>query len=153
MEKSKIESLLPNYPCNYDQYESLFKTIIHIAKTFSKKGCLIEFIKNDDIKTNFESTKTLIVYVVYLICDARDPDVMSTIVELEVSKMLHKADLTESEIEELILAKRLLYFLHESNHFAIYQIITILCSNTLCNKLLPNGCNCKRFVKGDCPSF
>lgn len=135
--KPKINNLLKNYNTNYDQYENLFTSIVYFCRTFAKKGTIQGNIKEEHILTNYSSTKKILIYSNSLICDGRYPSMIKLILENESTKLIHKSE-SENEIEELILAKSLIYFLLDHDFNAIYETIVFLCSDTIYTKLLPS---------------
>lgn len=137
MTEARIKALLPNHDTDYNQYEGLFESVVYIARTLKEKGINPEHINEKDLKTNFESTRRMLKDAVCLMCDGRDEIMIHLIMDLEYNRHLLKTGVTETEIDELLLAKVLMDLFVKGDYDSIYSIITILCSGSIYKKFLP----------------
>lgn len=121
-----IYYILPNNDVDYEQYRGVFLSIIHIAKVLLTEGVDSEHIKEQDWPVIFKSTRKMLLDAVTLICYGKDEVTVSLIMDMAYNRQLLKEEVTEQELNELLIAKILfsLFMKHEYN--TIHDIINLL---------------------------
>lgn len=121
-----IYHILPNHDVEYEQYGGALLSIIHIAKVLLTEGVYSEHLKEQDFPAVFKSTRKMLFDAVTLICNGKDEVTVSLIMDMAYNSQLLKEDVTEQELNELLIARVLvsLFMKHEYN--TIHDIINLL---------------------------
>ncbi|MCL1806510.1 MAG: hypothetical protein FWG31_02280 [Oscillospiraceae bacterium] len=121
-----------------DTYKDLFGTVIYMMQVFKQKGCLRHYIAEKDVKTNYESTKSLINTALGLICDGVADSIFKFIMEFEYHKIVcNSLEIAESELLELTLAKDLLHYVRQADDDSVYRLLCYVCTSAVRNELTP----------------
>lgn len=85
-----------------------------------------EHLKEQDFPAIFKSTRKMLFDAVTLICNGKDEATVSLIMDMAYNGQLLKEDVTEQELNELLIARVLvsLFMKHEYN--TIHDIINLL---------------------------
>lgn len=132
----KIIQAFPNHEMDYDKYEGLFSSIVYIADTLVRKGVDYKNIREEELHTNYGSTRNLLMEVVYLFFCGWGETLSNVVMELEYNKYYFKPETTLEEMNELLLAKVLMGLFLKNDFESVYHVISFLCSGSVYQRVL-----------------
>ena len=117
-------------------YKDLFSSVVSIYKIVHNRGLLRDYFTEDNFKTIFSSSKSILEAAVTAYCEGYMDSIFYFIIELEYNRALNQdISISDKELSEITLAKEMVRYIRERNFEAINDVIGYFCDGTTRSEL------------------